>query len=401
MHASLVGVTKMGPGQLLQLIRGRGAVGMTRAELVAETGLGRSTVAQRIETLLAHGLVRAADGASTGGRPPSTLEFDPSWGIVLAADVGATHSRVALVDLGGELLAEKRGDIDVASGPETVLDWVDERFQELLDETGRPASALRAIGMGVPGPVEFATGRPISPPIMPGWDRYAIPERLQQRFPVPVLVDNDVNIMALGEHWTRWSERRHLLYVKVGTGIGCGIVVRGDIYRGAQGAAGDIGHIRVSGREDVVCRCGNVGCLEAVAGGRALARQAQELGMDAVTSLDVVALVQQHDSRAVRLVRDAGRNLGEVLAGLVNALNPSVIVIGGDVAEAHEQLFAGVREIVYQRSTPLATRDLHFARSALGDRAGVVGAAVMAIEHVLSPDVLDARLSDSAARAVA
>jgi predicted NBD/HSP70 family sugar kinase len=120
-----------------------------------------------------------------------------------------------------------------------------------------------------------------------------------------------------------------------------------------------------------------------------------------VTSRDVVALVQQHDSRAVRLVRDAGRNLGEVLAGLVNALNPSVIVIGGDVAEAHEQLFAGVREIVYQRSTPLATRDLHFARSALGDRAGVVGAAVMAIEHVLSPDVLDARLSDSPARAVA
>ncbi|MGH2848751.1 MAG: ROK family protein, partial [Thermoleophilaceae bacterium] len=387
---------KMGPAEVLRLIRGAGTI--TRAELIAGTGLGRSTVSQRVEALLARQLVRAVgEGPSTGGRPPSTLEFNPNAGLIFAADLGATHSRVALTDLAGEPLAEQSGEIKIADGPDHVLAWVEERFTQLLETTGHPVDHIRAIGIGVPGPVEFATGRPVSPPIMPGWDGYAIPDRLRERYPVPVLVDNDVNIMALGEHSKVWPRCEHLLFVKVGTGIGSGIVAKGEIYRGAQGAAGDIGHIRLSGHDDVVCECGNTGCLEAVAGGRALARELRALGIDAANSRDVVRLVRAHTPDAVRLVRQAGRQLGEALAGLVNALNPNVIVIGGDVAEAHEQLFAGVREAVYQRSTPLATRHLQLVRSSLEDRAGVIGAAVMAIEHILAPDVLDATLSDSQA----
>jgi predicted NBD/HSP70 family sugar kinase len=382
---------KMGPGDVLGLIREAGTI--TRGDLIVRSGLGRSTVAQRVDALLAGNLVREVGGPSTGGRPASSLVFNPDAGVVLAADLGVTHSRVALTDLDGEVLAELRADVAIADGPERVLSWVEDRLQDLLAQTGRPAGALRGIGMGVPGPVEFATGRPVSPPIMPGWDAFPIPERLQQRHPVPVLVDNDVNIMALGEFERTWPEHDHLFYVKVGTGIGCGIVTTRRIYRGAQGAAGDIGHVRLAGHDDVVCECGNVGCLEAVAGGRALARSLTGAGVPAANSRDVVEAVRAHNREAVHLVRQAGRDLGEVLASLVNALNPEIIVIGGDVADAHEQLFAGIREVVYQRSTPLATRHLQLVRSSLGDRAGIAGAAVMAIEHALDPLLVDHELT--------
>jgi predicted NBD/HSP70 family sugar kinase len=213
---------------------------------------------------------------------------------------------------------------------------------------------------------------------------------------VPVLVDNDVNIMALGEHWTRWSRVEHLLFVKVATGIGCGVVLGGEIHRGAEGAAGDIGHIRIPADDDaepVLCSCGNVGCLEALAGGGAMAARLRAEGLEAEGARAVVELTRAGEPSAVRLVRESGRMIGEVLAASVNLYNPSVIVIGGDVAQAHEQLLAGVREVVYQRSLPLATRHLRIVRSQLADRAGVIGAAVMVIEHVLLPATVDAAIA--------
>lgn len=379
---------KTGAVDVLRQIRETGRV--TRGELMSQTGLGRSTVSQRVDELLELDLVReVGDGTSTGGRPPATLMFNSDAGCVFAVDLGATHSRVAITDLAGQTLAEERDDIEIARGPDEVLSWVEARFVSLLHETNESADRVRAIGMGVPGPVEFATGRPVSPPIMPGWDGFPIPERLRQRHDVPVLVDNDVNLMALGEQWTNWPECRHLLFIKLGTGIGCGIVVDGGVYRGAQGAAGDIGHIRLAEHDDVLCECGNTGCLEAVASGRALARRLTEAGIEAENSRDVVRIARAHNPDAVRLVRQAGRWIGEVLAALVNALNPHTIVLGGDLDEAHEQVLAGVREVVYQRSTPLATRHLEIVRSSLQDRAGVVGGAVLAIEHILAPDSLD------------
>ena len=377
-----------GPGALLQLIRDDTAT--TRAEIARYTGLARSTVAQRIDALLAAGLVIEAGGsASTGGRPPTVLAFNQGVGVVLVADLGATHARLAMSDLGGEPLAEHASDLDIAAGPEHVLGWVSEQFAALLKETGHKAERVRGIGIGVPGPVEFSSGRPVSPPIMPGWDGYSIPDWFADQFDAPVLVDNDVNIMARGEHWVHWRSTPHLLLVKVGTGIGCGIVADGHIYRGARGAAGDIGHIRATSREDVVCRCGNVGCLEAVAGGKALADALAAQGIPAENSRDVVELVRAGNATAIRMVREAGRTLGEVLAGTVNFFNPGVIVIGGDIAEAHEHLLAGVREGIFSRSLPLATRDLRIVPSQLGDRAGVIGAAVMATEEVLSPAAVD------------
>jgi predicted NBD/HSP70 family sugar kinase len=386
----------LGAGSVLRMIRDGEAV--TRADLARRTGLARSTVAQRVDALLAHELVYEAGGsASTGGRPPTVLAFNHLAGVVLAADLGATHSRIAVSDLAGAPLTEMTGDMDIAEGPDTVLSWVDERFAERLAAAGKTAADVRGIGIGVPGPVAFASGRPVNPPIMPGWDGFSIPDWFAGRYAAPVLVDNDVNIMALGEHFSHWRDTDHLLFIKVGTGIGCGIVAGRLIHRGAQGAAGDIGHIRVPGNEEVLCRCGNVGCLEAIAGGRALALRLTAAGLPAENSRDVVVLARAGEPLAIRMVREAGRSLGQVLAGSVNFFNPAAIVIGGDLGEAHEQLLAGVREVIFERSLPLATRDLRTAPSRLGDRAGVVGAAIMVIEHVLAPDVVDRALQSTAA----
>jgi predicted NBD/HSP70 family sugar kinase len=390
------GSALIGAGSVLRLIRDGHAV--TRAELARRTGLARSTVAQRVDALLAHELVyEAGDSASTGGRPPTVLAFNHEAGVVLAADLGATHSRLAVSDLAGSPLAETTLELDIGLGPERVLAAVHECFGALLAEASRAPGDVRGIGVGVPGPVAFAEGMPVNPPIMPGWDRFPIPDWLGERFDVPVLVDNDVNIMALGEHWSHWRDVDNLLFVKVGTGIGCGIVASRAIHRGAQGAAGDIGHITVAGHDDVVCRCGNLGCLEAIAGGRALAERLSAAGREAAGSREVVALVRAGDATAVRMVREAGRALGQVLAACVNFFNPGVIVVGGDLAEAHEQLLAGVREVTYQRSLPLATQDLTVAPSRLGDRAGVIGAAIMVIEHLLAPEVIDRALQGGAA----
>jgi predicted NBD/HSP70 family sugar kinase len=380
-------------GSLLGLIRSGAAT--TRAELARHTGLARSTVAQRVDALQAAGLVYEAGGsASTGGRPPTVLALNDAGGVILVADLGATHARVAVTDLAGTPLAEQAEDLDIARGPDEALGWVSERFAELLRESGHDAKEVRGIGIGVPGPVEFDSGRPFNPPIMPGWDGFSIPDWFAGDYGAPVLVDNDVNIMARGEHWVHWRDIDHLLLVKVGTGIGCGIVAGGEIHHGARGAAGDIGHIRATS-EDVVCRCGNVGCLEAVAGGQALAERLAAEGADTHNSRDVVALVRAGDATAMRMVRDAGRSLGEVLAGTVNFFNPAVIVIGGDIAEAQAQLLAGVREGIFSRSLALATRDLRIVPCRLGDRAGITGAAMMAIDEVLSPQAVDRALQAS------
>ena len=381
-----------GPGALLQVVREGSAI--TRAGLARYTGLARSTVAQRVDALIDAGLLYEAGGtASTGGRPPTMLAFKHDAGVILAADLGATHARLALSDLAAAPLAEHASELEIAKGPEAVLTWVQREFERLLAEVGRTPADVRGIGIGVPGPVEFETGRPVSPPIMPRWDGVSIPDWFADRYRAPVLVDNDVNIMACGEHSVHWRETPQVLMIKVGTGIGCGIVAGGEIHRGAQGAAGDIGHIRATSREDVVCRCGNIGCLEAVAGGQALADALTADGIPAEHSRDVVRLVRSGNATAVRMVRDAGRTLGEVLAGTVNFFNPGVIVIGGDIAEAHEHLLAGVREGIFSRSLPLATRDLRIVPSRLGDRAGVIGAATMVIEHVLSPAAVDQQLA--------
>lgn len=380
-----------GAGELFQLLRdGRPR---TRADLAAATGQARSTITARVDVLMAAGLIApAGEASSTGGRPPSTFAFRPEARVVLAVDLGATHARLAVTDLASTVLAETEEHLAIAAGPEAVLGWVVERGRELVVEAGRDLADLVSVGVGLPGPVEHSTGRPINPPIMPTWDDVDVRGILADALGAEVQVDNDVNLMALGEHRTAWPDVDDMLFVKIATGIGSGIISDGRLRRGAQGAAGDIGHIAVPGAEDVPCRCGNLGCLEAVASGRALAEALRRQGLDAHDGSDVVALVRAGDLAAGRAVRQAGRELGSVLAACVSLLNPSLVVIGGVVAEAGEHLIAGIREVVYQRSLPLATQHLRIVTSQARSQVGIIGASAMAVDHVLTPGAIDALL---------
>jgi len=371
-------------GDVFQLLRDGHA--RTRAELAEITGLARSTVAARIDALAMAGLIGpAGEAVSSGGRPPSRFAFQPASRVVLAVDVGATHVLIGLTDLSGKVLCEQRESIDISAGPNPVLDDVLEHCGQLLAQAGRHQRELVGIGIGLPGPVEHSTGRPASPPIMPGWDGFDVPGYVRQRFDTDVLVDNDVNIMALGERAMYWPDAENLLFVKVATGIGAGIISGGLLQRGADGTAGDIGHVRVPRGGEVLCRCGNYGCLEALASGPAVAAALQGRGVPATTGDDVLELARRGNLTAIQAMRQAGRDVGDVLAASVNILNPSVIVIGGGLSSAGEYLLAGVREIVYQRSLPLATARLRIVQSMAGDRAGMYGAGRMVLDYVLSP----------------
>jgi predicted NBD/HSP70 family sugar kinase len=383
-------------GHIFQMIRERAT---SRADIARATGLARSTVSQRIGALLELGLVvEEGDARSTGGRPATRLRLNEAGGVVLAADLGANHDRLAVADLAGRVLAEHTARRSIAQGPEVILGWVRDNFLAQLAQLGLGVDEVIGIGIGVPGPVEFAAGRAVKPPIMPGWHGVSIADHFAEAFPgVDVLVDNDVNIMAVGEHRSVWSGVSDLIYVKVATGIGAGIISSGRLQRGAQGAAGDIGHIRASEYLDEICACGNAGCIEAVASGSALARRLRALGHDAEGALDVVARVHDGNADAIRLVREAGRLLGEVLAHAVNLMNPSVLVIGGELAQVEQQLFAGLREAIYRRSSCLATERLEIVRTRLGDRAGVVGAAALVLDQHLTPHAVDRQLALRAA----
>ena len=388
----MVSATLASAGEVFQLIRQ--GLATTRPELGRLTDLSRTAVTQRVDALRQLGLVVESDPErSTGGRPATRLSFNSDAGVVLAADLDVDHCRLAVSSLDGSSLGERSAEIDIGLGPDEVIGWMAERFVELLGTVGRDVSVVRGIGIGLPGPVEFKAGRAVSPPIMPGWDGVPIPELLWNVFPVPIQVDNDVNIMAVGEHAAYWPQLvDDLLFVKVSAGIGCGIIVGGRIHRGAQGSAGDVGHLPVDGYPDVVCRCGNSSCVEAVAGGSAIAARLREAGYQCADSRAVAALVKAGNADASRLVRDAGRLVGTVIAHLVNSFNPAVIVVGGEIAHADAYLLAGIREVVYQRSPALATRDLELVVSRLGDRAGVIGATTGVLDDILSADSVNAAL---------
>jgi predicted NBD/HSP70 family sugar kinase len=374
--------------ELFQLLRD--GVPRTRAELASITGLARSTVALRLDALLELDLITPIGAASSsGGRPPSRYALNPSARVVVGADLGATHATIGVADLSGAIQVTRRTARPIAEGPDVVLAWFAKETRELLSGLGRGPADILAVGMGLPGPVEHDTGRPINPPIMPGWDGFDVPGWVHREFGVKALVDNDVNIMAIGEQSRAFPTATDVLFVKVATGIGAGIISGGVLQRGAQGSAGDIGHVRIERGAHVPCRCGNFGCLEAMASGPAIAAQLRASGTDVRSMSDVSDRVRAGDLDSIRAVRQAGKDIGEVLATCVSLINPSIIVLGGSVSRVGEHLLAGVREVVYQRSSPLASQHLSIVQSQANEDAAVIGASILALQHALSPESID------------
>ncbi|MGW1027960.1 ROK family protein [Streptomyces sp. NPDC002577] len=387
-------------GHLLRLIRSGEAV--TRADLQRVTGLSRSTVAQRLDLLCGAGWLRQVGGTSTGGRPTQHLALDPAHGAVIAIDLETRHARAAVLDLAGTVLAEHTAPLLISDGPDQVLDRLGGWFPGLIAAAGIDAARICGIGLSVPGPVDWETGRVVQPPIMPGWDQYPIRERMQDAYaqhvgtslepgPVPVLVDNDATLMALAEHRAGHADCSAFVLVKASTGIGAGVIVNSEVYRGIDGSAGDIGHIRLHDRSDALCMCGSYGCLAAVASGGALAQQLSALGIPTASGSDVRELLAKGHPDAIRLARAAGRRAGEVLVTVVTLLNPGVLVLAGDLAGV--PFMTGVRELLYQRAMPRTTARLQVVTSHLGDRAGLVGAAAMVVDFLYSPDRADSRLA--------
>lgn len=393
---------------LLELIRS-GRAG-TRQELAHLSGLGRTAVSNRVNELIDRGLVAESGlGPSVGGRQPRQLRFRAEAGIVLGADIGATSISIGSADLSGRLLVKYEEPWTVTLGGGATLERVEQLFDQVLTSPALQGLALWGIGIGVPGPVEFATGRPISPPIMPGWDEYPVRKQISQRFQSPVWVDNDANIMALGElRAGAGMGESEMVFIKIGTGIGSGLVSGGHLHRGAQGSAGDIGHIAISSDPTTLCRCGKIGCLEALAGGAAIARDgidAARAGRSAflakvlaaegqINAADVGEGAQSGDAASVEILSTAGYQIGRALATVVNFFNPGVLVIGGGVARSGDGLLAAIRHGIYERSLPLATRDLRILRSTLGGQSGMIGAAFMVLDQLFRHESMAIWLPD-------
>ncbi len=380
--------------RLLRLLRDRGQV--SRAELGEAVELSKSKVAVEIDRLTELGLVEPQGlAASRGGRRSHLVGLASSMRFV-GIDIGATSIDVAITDGELRLLAHAGVPFDVRQGPKLVLQTAVDLVAKLRADGA--VDEVHGVGVGVPGPVSQREGAPIMPPIMPGWNRFPVRSTLGAALGAPVAIDNDVNIMALGElHAGTARSVANFLFVKIGTGVGCGIIVDGSVYRGADGAAGDIGHIRIED-SGPTCTCGNNGCLEAFFGGAALARDAEAAARSgrssvlaerlaangSLTAEDVGAAAAAGDPVAVALVRDGGQRFGLALAALVSFFNPALVVIGGGVAGLGHRLLAEIRSVVYRRSLPLATGNLPIVLSELGATAGVVGAARLVSDSVLS-----------------
>lgn len=393
-HGPVSDASGASAGHLLELVRtGRAH---SRSELSRLTGKSRTAVVSRVSALTDAGLLTTVDLLeSTGGRPASRLVFNSSAGVVLAAAIGRSRAQVAVLDLAGTELASESLDLADGSGPEVVMPLVIDALVALVDETD---ATIFGIGVSLPGTVDPARGITEGSPIMRGWEGLDLVPYFEVLGPeVPVFFGNDANVLALSERLGHAMSFGDLIVVKASTGLGLGIMAGGRLVSGHLGGAGDIGHTRVAVAGDRQCRCGDIGCLETVAAGWALVSEATAGDAGITHVRDLVQLAQGGDPSARQLLRESGRQLGELLAVAVNLLNPQAIVLGGDMAAAFDIYAGGVRETIYGRATALAARELQVLPASNGDRAGVVGCAALALDHVLSPAAVDARLSGLAA----
>ncbi|CAN5760169.1 ROK family transcriptional regulator [soil metagenome] len=371
---------------------------ISRDALANGAGFSKSRANAAVAGMLDQGLLEATGAQqSTGGRRAEALRLSRSLGVLLGVALGATGLEVGVLAPDLELLAHHSEPADVRDGPALLMARVRKLMRELLAKCKRKPGDVMGIGIGVPGPVDFESGQLVNAPLMPEWDAYSIRDDLRVDYPAPVFVDNDVNVMALGELWRMQRGLQNFLVVKVGTGIGCGIVCHGRVYRGANGSAGDVGHICVD-PAGPRCHCGNLGCVETMAAGPAIARAATEAARGGQSALlaqmlaergvlklqDVAQASRAGDVVANAIVQRSGALIGQMLASVVNFHNPSHVFIGGGIQRIGPLFLAAVRQSVYHRSLALSTRHLEIQYTPLGERAGIIGAGVLAMQETLA-----------------
>lgn len=371
--------------------------GLSRGELAASTDFSKSKANLAIAGLIGRELIEESGvQPSSGGRRPEMLRLSHRMGVLAGIDIGATSIDVALLAPDMTVLDHRSEPADVRPGPAAVFTRVRALLREALERCGVGAAQVLGIGVGVPGPVAFDSGTLVNPPLLPGWENFSIRDCLAAEYAAPVFVDNDVNILALGTHWRLHGRLQNFLVVKIGTGIGCGVICHGAIYRGMDGAAGDVGHISVD-PHGPVCHCGNAGCVEAMAAGPAIARMAEQAAgagesprlkelLDRnghLTPIDLGNASRAGDTAANAIVQRAGDQIGRMLAAVVNFFNPSHIFIGGGVARIGPLFLASIRQSVYQRSLALSTRHLDIQYVPQIESAGVIGTGVMAVQETM------------------
>lgn len=368
----------------------------SKADLGRATGLARTTIDAGVDTLFELGAIRTA-GLRTSpgrGRAAEILELAPQFGTVLVADCGATRARLGVYDLGQRAIGTRDIPLAIDRGPASVLSVLAENLHQILVGS-ELESAPRTLVVGLPGPVDYRHGALVRPPIMPGWDGFPVVAELSRLLGATTILENDANLRALGEARAATLFEGPLLYLKIGTGIGVGIIGSDDtLFRGADGAAGDVGHIRVNG-STAVCHCGSTGCLEAMASARAIG---VELGLTDRPGSPVIdqllERIRNRDLEAITLVRERSEHIGELVVSLIHSFNPRRVVVGGRLALASDAVLAGIRAIVYRRALPLATRNLTISLPSLGYESGLAGALAIGVETALEPAELSRRLSE-------
>ena len=381
--------------RVIDALRDEGLI--SRAEIARRTGLSRSTVSSLVSELQADGLVversePAAAHGDQGGRPPILLSFDASAGVAVGIDFDHHHVRVAISDLSSRILVERELELDTDHAAHEGLDAAAELVTELLGEAGVDEARVIGAGMCLPGPIHRPTGVVGSTAILPGWVGVAAAEEMHRRLDLPILVDNDANLAALAEAaFGAGRDAKDLVYLMISSGIGAGLVLNGRLYRGAEGLAGELGHVLVDA-DGPVCRCGNRGCLETVAGTDALAELLRRSHGDGLDGRAIVRLAREGDLGCRRVIADAGRAIGKAAATLVNVLNPELLIVGGDLSDAGELLLDGVRESLERSALPTAVQAADVVAGSLGDRAEVLGAIALVLseaerDHPLRPMV--------------
>lgn len=354
----------------------------SRSDLARALGLAPSTVSLRVAELTDRGLiVEEGSGVSSGGRRPRILRLRDDNDFVMVADLGATHMRLGRVDLTGALLETAALPVLVADGPEKTLSLIADGLRAMANGPASAGGQIRGIGIALPGPVNIESGGVDQPSRMPGWQGFDVRSWLEAEFGVPAVVDNDANMMAIGEHYAQLGPQAHSITVKAGTAIGSGIIVSGTLHRGATAAAGDITHTRVPAAASEACSCGNIGCLETVASGAGLVRLMRAQGREVQTTAEVLALVRNGDPLATTMLRTAGTYLGEVLSSVVNFFNPDAVFITGSLASS-ETFIAAVRSRIYEGCHPLVTQRLRIESASTGIDAGLYGAGKLALDRV-------------------